>query len=183
MRRLIVLCLSMMLVATVASACGVLTRLQLNSPAGEYIGQGKSLSYTPVDGSFLVTRNFDNGISVQFKSSTNNDYWYLDFASADRSPLVAGKYKGAERFGFQSAGCPGLSITGCGRDCNTLTGFFEVKRVVYDIDGSVLELWITFSQSYGGFQPALTGEVLINIAPALTPTISESFGALKARYR
>src|SRR5207248_1355936 len=48
---------------TIAPTPGV-TLLTMVSQPGDYIGQGQSYAYTPQTGTFTVSRNFDNGVSI-----------------------------------------------------------------------------------------------------------------------
>jgi len=100
------------------SQANAATYLYFNSEPGDYIGQGLEQTLTEDDGIFSVSRNYDNGISIDFNGS---DWWYLDFAAPGDAELAVGPYENAERFPFQSPTLPGLSISGSGRGCNTLT--------------------------------------------------------------
>src|SRR5207248_7553975 len=55
------------------------TSLTMVSQTGDYIGQGQSYSYTPQTGTFMVNRNFDNGVSIFYSGSGHT--WSLDFAA------------------------------------------------------------------------------------------------------
>lgn len=63
-------------------------------------------------------------------------YWSADFTPAAGDVLAPGTYTDATRFPFNGTG-PGLSVSGSGRGCNTLTGSFTVKQAVFNrLDGS-----------------------------------------------
>ncbi len=147
------------------------TALALNSQLGDFIGGGISQTFTPTDGAFSTSRNFSNGISVQFNGGPH--FWFLDFAAPLGAPLATGVYEGATRWPFESLTAPGLSVSGEGRGCNTLTGRFEVLEVVYGVSGNVERFAATFEQHCEGGVPALVGAILINSTlpgPPLPPT-------------
>ena len=147
------------------------TALALNSQPGDFIGGGINQTFTPADGIFTPSRNFSNGISVQFNGGPH--FWFLDFAAPLGAPLATGVYEGATRWPFQSPTGPGLSVSGEGRGCNTLTGRFEVLEVVYGASGDVERFAATFEQHCEGGMAALIGSILINSTlpgPPLPPT-------------
>jgi VCBS repeat-containing protein len=148
---------------TISPPPGV-TSLYLNSQPGDYIGQGQTLSYTPAGGTFTASRNYDNGVSVNYQSATDlGTYWFTDFAAPGNATLVPGYYGNAARFPFQGGNQPGLSVSGEGRGSNTLTGNFTVLDAVYDSSGNVLQFDATFEQHSEGATPALFGEVKYNV--------------------
>jgi hypothetical protein len=139
--------------------------LTWRSPPGDYIGQGKTLTFTNADGDVLLGNAYPGQLSVQagFSGGASNN-WTLDFAAPDGAPLAASTYTDAQRFPFQSTGTPGLSVYGSGRGCNTLTGQFTVL----EIDKSIApaQFGARFVQSCEGFMPPLRGTVLVDaIAP------------------
>ena len=148
-----------------ATANAQVTSITLNSDPGDFIGGGQSLFFTPADGTFNATTNFDSGVSVSLFGPVH--FWFLDFAAAGDVPLTVGTYTGATRFPFQAFSEPGLSVDGDGRGCNTLTGSFTVLEVVYGSNGSVSSFDATFEQHCEGATPALRGEVRFNAHPVV----------------
>ena len=142
-----------------------MTTLTMTSDPGDYIGGGKTYSYSVLEGDFTAERNYLGGVSVNFHTPTNDQFWFLDFAAPNGAPLTVGTYTGAERFPFQSAGAPGLDVGGNYVGANTLTGSFVVKQLTYKPDGSVDRFWATFIQHADGVPPALRGEIKLNAAP------------------
>ena len=131
------------------------------SDPGDYIGQGRIWHMTLDDGEFGSSRNFANGVSVNFNGDT---WWNLDFAAPGRVQLEPGTtYLNAARFPFQRDDQPGLSVSGDGRGCNTLTGQFMVNDVVYAGD-RIQSFAADFEQHCEGAQPALRGTVLFNFS-------------------
>jgi hypothetical protein len=132
------------------------TSLLLDSEPGDFIGLGQRLFLTPEDGVFHAFPNVDDGVSVSFGSDTG--VWGLDFAAPFDAPLQVGTYSGAMRWPFQGDQA-GLSISGNGRGCNTLTGSFEVKQIVYGPVSELDAFWATFEQHCEGNLAALRGEI------------------------
>jgi len=119
-----------------------------------------------LDGTFTVSRNFDNGVELDFDGE---DFWTADFAAAGNVPLTVGVYSGAVRFPFQPANGNGLSIYGAGRGCNTLTGQFVVLEVVYGTGNTVQRFAADYEQHCEGGAPALFGSVRYNSSIPLAP--------------
>src|SRR5947208_1216385 len=142
-----------------ASAAHAGTLLFLNSEAGDYSGQGTGRLITSADGTFTASRNFDNGVNVDFAGNAPGDFWSVDLAAPASATLVPGVYEGATRWPFQAAGAPGLSVSGDGRGCNTLTGRFVVLEATYDVNGKVQSFAADFEQHCEGFVPALFGSI------------------------
>src|SRR5437763_16273702 len=135
------------------------TLLCLTSPAGDYVGQGAGRLITSADGTFTASRNFDNGVNVDFDGSAPGDFWSADFAAPMNATLVPGDNEGATRGPFQAAGAPGLDVHGEGRGCSVLTGRFVVLEATYDADGKVQIFAADFEQHCESAVPALFGSV------------------------
>lgn len=138
------------------------TSLTMSSDAGDYIGGGQQYSYTLADGSFAAVRNFAGGVSISFNTPMFSHFWYLDFAAPLSQPLAPGSYPGAIRYPFQDPSQAGLSVYGDGRGCNTLTGSFEVREIVYGPGDAIGSFRATFEQHCEGLLPALRGEIRFN---------------------
>jgi hypothetical protein len=137
------------------------TVLHMTSEPGDYIGQGNDYTLTPDTHTLNANRNYDNGVSFYLTAAGAN-FWHVDFAAPDEAELTAGAYANATRWPFQAVGVPGLSVSGQGRGCNQLTGYFEVLEVVYDASGQVLQFAADFEQHCEGAEPALTGQIRFN---------------------
>ena len=122
---------------------------------GDFVHPGQLL-LTPPDGTFTAARNFDNGVSVSIWAF---DEWFTDFAAPNNAILTKGTYANAQRYPFQAAGFPGLSIDGASRGCNTLTGNFNVLQATYDTAGKVRTFAADFEQHCEGQLPALFGSI------------------------
>ena len=136
--------------------------LIFDSQPGDYIGQGRQFTLTPVDGSITATGG-GTGVTVTFRGA---DWWGLNFTAANGAPLVPGVYENAHR--SASATWPGLDVYGDGRGCNQLTGRFTVLEAVYDA-GAVLRFAADYEQHCEGGPSALFGWVRFNssVAPPL----------------
>jgi len=172
--------LMMLVLGTASWATAGVTSIVLNSDPGDYIGGGQTMVFVETDGTF-VAQNSGNGSSVHvsFNTPTYSHWWYLDFAAPDLLPLVVGPYEGAVRYPFQGAGQPGLSVTGDGRGCNTVTGRFDVRELVLGAGNEVVSFRATFEQHCEGFAPALRGEVRYNAAVPLQLTAPSAVTALE----
>jgi hypothetical protein len=95
--------------------------------------------------------------------------WNLAFSAPGDALLVPGSYENATRWPFQSPTGAGLSISGSGRGCNTLTGRFDVLEAVYDSAGRVLRFAADFEQHCEGMEPALFGGVRYRSTIAAPP--------------
>jgi hypothetical protein len=145
------------------------TMLFLNSQPGDFVGAGLQQTITEVDGTFNARRNVDNGVSITFQSAGATRFWNVDMAAAGATLLTAGVYEGAIRFPFQPVGQPGLSISGDGRGCNTLTGHFEVFEVTFGPGDTVVSFAAGFEQHCEGNTPALSGFMLFNSGVPVPP--------------
>jgi hypothetical protein len=132
------------------------TSIVFDSDPGDYIGGGQFLVLGTTDGTFAAqSLNGSNGVQVSFNSP--NHWWYLQFVAPDLQTLTVGPHQGAVRYPFQGAGQPGLSVSGDGRGCNTLTGHFDVHELVFGGAAEVVSFRATFEQHCEGFAPALRG--------------------------
>ena len=146
--------------------------IELVSDPGDYIGQGQTYRYDDSNADIRFTRNYDNGIGVSILNLPGATYnrWTLNLAAPGNAEIQPGVYEAATRFPFQSIDKPGLSFSGNGRGCNTLTGRFEVFAVEYDGAGDVLGLSATFEQHCEDQTPALRGSIVFNTIPPVGAT-------------
>jgi hypothetical protein len=141
------------------------TFLYMNSEPGDYIGQGIEQLYTSDDSTIRGSFSQDGGGFFASVIQGNYDHWwYVDIAAAPGEPLVEGSYTGALRYPFND-GAPGLSVSGDGRGCNTLTGQFDVNQISRASTGELLVFDATFEQHCEGADPALFGRIRIENPP------------------
>jgi len=141
------------------------TTIEIESEAGDYIGQGKNYSYNETNADILYRRNHDGGISVSIDSlpdSNDSFWWRLALAAPGDEEIKVGVYESAQRFPFQDVDKPGLDFSGSGRGCNSLSGSFEVYEVSYDEDGELESLNVEFEQHCEGKNAALKGTLVFN---------------------
>jgi len=137
--------------------------LTWRSPVGDFVGGGKPLTFSADDGDILLSGHNSSWIEIYIDGGAFNS-WTLMFQAADHSALSTGTYLAAERWPFQDAGHPALSIYGDGRGCNNLSGQFNVFEL--DPSDPPTQFAARFVQSCEGFEPPLRGTLLYNaIAP------------------
>jgi hypothetical protein len=136
------------------------TTFALSSDVGDYIGQGQSATYTLANALFTVVPSA-SGITVGVKPSSSNSSWTLDLRAPEGLQLLPGIYEAATRYPFQSPVAPGLSFSGMGRGCNTLTGRFVVYEAQYGAGGIIDRFRATFEQHCEGGHPAARGDITI----------------------
>ncbi|MEU8888862.1 hypothetical protein [Streptomyces sp. NPDC048442] len=133
----------------------------LSFAGDDWIGGGESYAYSVENkDKFSVTSNKDQNVISVSVNAANGSWWSLDLA--DGKALKAGSYPGAIRYPFNDAGQPGLSLSGDGRGCNTLTGSFDIAQVVFGPNGYVQKLDATFVQHCEGGDAATKGEIHIS---------------------
>lgn len=125
--------------------------LKIVSPAGDFIGQGKTYEYK---GSDLVVKKTARGVHVEVKG------WGLDIGGPNGQFLAVGEHRDAKRF-FVSGKSPGLDFSGNGRGSNTLSGEFAVWELEV-AGGQFTRLAIDFVQRCEGKGPPLIGNLRIN---------------------
>lgn len=163
---------------------GPLTQMTFSGPVGEPISHGQVNHYTPADGVFTVQHDGDTsgGIYVFFNTPEHEHFFLLQLGAPNGETLQVGTYDNALRFLGSNIASPRLSLGADGAGCASSHGSFEVKDVAYDADGTVLRLWVTFTQ-YCGIKPdPCVGEFFYNM-DAATAVRTTTMGALKARYR
>jgi len=167
-----------------ATDTSLMTRLTISGEPGEFVSGGQTAVYTPADGAFQLQHdaNTSQGIMLYFYTPGLSHYWYVWIGGPDGTSPQLGEYTGATRFAPGTPGTPRLSVYGDHRGCNELTGSFNVKRIVYNSDGAVLSLWVTFTQYCDNSTKALTGELIFQV-DSDTPATPTSWGQLKMLYR
>ena len=127
----------------------------LQSDAGDYIGQGGIYTYTPADSTLATTANG----GLLHVGVSGNKVWTGDFRTMNIiTTLQPGYYGDLERYPFNNPAKGGLSWSGDGRGCNTLTGWFVVDSVAYT-NGSLTAIDLRFEQHCEGGPAALHGKI------------------------
>jgi hypothetical protein len=137
------------------------TFLYLNSQPGDFIGGGVEQLYTSADSTVWASLPpSGNAFTVRFIQGEHIHDWSVVLAAPPGQPLTTGSYTGAIRTsGFRPAGVPGMSVSGDGRGCGSLTGQFDVTELSRSPSGVLLAFDATFEQHCDGAAPALYGRV------------------------
>jgi hypothetical protein len=142
------------------------TFLYMNSRPGDYIGASVEHLYTSADsaigGSLSAGGNF---FSASVNQANFTHWWFVDLQAPSGQELAAGSYENAQRWPFQPPDVPGLSVSGDGRGCNTLTGQFDVNALDYAPTGELLVFEADFEQHCEGNPAALFGRIRIENPP------------------
>jgi len=169
LKRLVLLGILVLVAAPAAAQQPLDASLSFVSDPGDYIGGGQSRLFT-LDDASITSRYSDNGGHFGLTVFPfSGGFWFLDLAAPAGSQLVPGAYEGAIRYPFQSASQPGLSLSGDGRGCNTLTGRFDVLDAAFGANGYIERLHARFEQHCEGGTPALFGEVNVVNPPPPPP--------------
>jgi hypothetical protein len=144
--------------------------LYYRSMPGDYIGAGQTEVLAETTGSWgsMPVNSGYVALSYTGNSLSSGSWWYLNFATADGTPLKVGSYENAVRAPFHG-GNNGLEMTGSGRGCNQIAGRYTVLEVQTDGSGIITRLAIDFEQHCEGPQaPPLYGSLRINSTIAIT---------------
>lgn len=127
----------------------------LASEPGDYIGAGAEYLYVPADSQFKVTK----AKRLVRISVAGAEEWLGDFQSMSTLDRIeAGYYGNIRRRPFINPATAGMSWSGEGRICSTLSGWFVVDSITYD--GDVLTaIDLRFEQHCEGGAPALRGKI------------------------
>lgn len=129
--------------------------VDLQSDVGDYIGAGQNYAYT------LAVAQITAGESGgRFSININGDQdWSGSFQTPDTvNPLQPGSFDNLTRYPFHDPAVGGLSWTGEGRGCNTLSGWFAIDKATY-INGTLAEIDLQFEQHCEGRVAALSGQI------------------------
>jgi hypothetical protein len=127
------------------------------SEPGDWVGAGTSATFTTLIASPL------GGTSGASISAGGYGFQF----EAPSGALVPGVCEGATRYPFNLPGVPGLSVSGNGRGCNTLTGRFIIHEIGHDASGTVDRLAADLEQHCEGGIPALFAFIRFNSAVAI----------------
>lgn len=127
----------------------------LESETKDRIGQGKSYLYTNGNARFSIF-NDHNHLQIRVEGNQN---WIGDFqTSTPPNKLLRGYYGNLERFPFNVSPHAGMSWSGEGNACNTLTGWFTLDKTEI-VDGVVVGFDMRFVQYCDSAQVALRGAI------------------------
>lgn len=127
----------------------------LTSDVGDFIGGGRSYTYTQGDAPIGVTA----GGGHLLVTVHGAEAWSGDFqVMSTLSQLQPGYYANLRRYPLHNPAKGGLSWVGAGRGCTTVTGWFAIDVVTY-VSGSLTAIDLRFEQHCEGGTPALHGAV------------------------
>lgn len=142
----------------------------LQSDANDFIGQGLTKAYTPLDSIIEVGGGGMTAAGNRFQLTVRGDQEWTGFFQAMNtlSDLQPGYYGNLQRFPGNNPVFGGISWNGEGRGCGTATGWFVIDSVTYS--GSTLDsIELRFEQHCEGFTPALHGLVRWSAADTRQP--------------
>ncbi len=127
----------------------------LQSDNGDYIGAGLTQVYTQAN-AVLTTALAGAHLSVGVKGS---GYWNGEFLGMNFLNLLQpGYYPGLQNYSLPNPVTGGLSWTGNGAACNTLTGWFAIDDITVTA-GVLTAVDLRFEQHCGGATAALHGQI------------------------
>jgi hypothetical protein len=129
------------------------TRVTLVSDSGDFVGQGKTYTYTDSNMAFRVIGS-SNALEIDMSAG---QWWTGAFRAPPGELFLPGTYLNARRYGFQGSN-PGMSWHGEHRGCNTVAGQFVVDSLAWS-GGALVALSMSFEQHCEGLGPALRGTI------------------------
>ncbi|MEV5594702.1 hypothetical protein [Streptomyces sp. NPDC052496] len=123
------------------------------SEAGDWIGQGKSVTHTGATSTFSLKDSYNGG--VEFGVEGKREYWTAVFRPPLGERLTAGRT-------YQVTGVEGaatMEVYGNGRGCGNARGEFTVDRLYFTDEGKVTGLAARYRQICGSATGAMTGTV------------------------
>ncbi|SHG31132.1 hypothetical protein SAMN05443575_1987 [Jatrophihabitans endophyticus] len=133
--------------------------LTVAGAAGEPITQGKVWTFDDTDGLLQFSGNEGRltwRLSTRYGDG-NTDY-EVELAAPVGGQLTTGTYTNVARAGFNGTHA-GLSVSGQGRACNTLTGSVLIRSITTNQFGGVTELDASFTQYCDGSKVPLNGSL------------------------
>jgi hypothetical protein len=145
-----------------ADAAKPVTSVTMVSEPGDWVGAGVTQVFHP--GNAVITAfSGQRGVHVRIAREHAGADISMDFSPPPGRPLEPGLYRDAECAAFGPGTRPGLEVWGDGRACNEVAGEFEIKDIARGADGTIERLWLRYEQHCEGGDPALFGEVRIDM--------------------
>jgi hypothetical protein len=142
------------------------TTITLTSDAQDYVGAGRSYSYTNANAEIAV----DAGAGYFAIDITGDESWTGIFVlPAGMEHIQPGTYSGLQRYPFHDPAKGGMDWSGQSRGCSTITGSFTVSAVSYAGD-SLTSIDLSFEQHCEGVSAALRGEIHWRAGDATQPS-------------
>jgi Divergent InlB B-repeat domain/FG-GAP-like repeat len=135
--------------------------LFMDSQPGESIGQGRQWIFNSSNATFtamVIDATNGPGVRIGVVSDTS---WSLNSDAPAGAPLMAGTYFGATRFPFNQARA-GMELSGDGRVCGHLSGWFIVRQLERAIDGTIVRFAADLEEHCEAQDPGLFAAIRYN---------------------
>jgi hypothetical protein len=129
------------------------TYVYLNSSLGDYIGAGKTYTYTPASAPELRIDVSGNSLRVIVGGWNGT---FVDMANLTQ--MSEGYYAGLLRYPFHNPVKGGLDWSGNGRGCNQLSGWLAIDKITFQT-GNLTYLDARFEQHCEMGSSALRGKI------------------------
>lgn len=150
-----------------AGAPGMAAVLSVVSDPGDLVGGGQSNTFTLRGGITVSTDPSHSELQFRILPAGPSGSWFVNMKAPAGQQLGARLFDRAERYPFQEASQPGLSVYNS-NGCNQLTGRFLVGEAVYNADLTVQRFHAKFEQHCEGYSVALRGEIWIDAGGSTT---------------
>ena len=128
---------------------------------GDYVGGTTSQLFHPGNATIGISGT-SSRLQLSLDGGTHGTDFSLDLVAPQGDVLLPGVYENAQRYPFQASTRPGLSLSGDGRGCNTLTGRFTVYDMAVGANGVIDRFSATYEQHCEGAVAAAVGQISIN---------------------
>jgi hypothetical protein len=137
--------------------------VDLRSDPSDYIGGGKTYSYTSANADVSVIESGGHlTITVNGRHGFVDNWWTGDFQEPSRlHELKKGSYKDLERYPFGDRQKGSFDWIGEGRGSNELTGWFAIDRLSRT-NGDLSAIHLRFELHCEGGGPALRGQIRLD---------------------
>jgi len=129
--------------------------IYLQSDSGDYIGGGRTYSYTNANALINVTAT---GLQLGISVNGNQNWSGSLLLPSDAGNLQAGYFDKLTRAPFSDKAVGGLEWSGEGRGCNTLTGWAVIDSVTL-VDNVPTAIDLRFEQHCEGGSASLHGQI------------------------
>jgi len=152
-------------VTTLVPSAGPFWELFFVSEPGSWVGGGRTQFFQFGPGHpemlFSVYRNGANTIAVRVMAADISTIWDLALDGPGSAVLIPGRYDNASLYPGNGTGT-GLSFTGDGAGCSSISGSFDILELSYGPSGDVQRLAVNFEQRCDLNPAAVFGQLRIN---------------------
>lgn len=134
------------------------TVVYLTSDPGDFILGGATETYTPANAVIHASAS-GNWLRVTMDTGAAWNFEFKTMSSVDA--LEPGYYADVRRYPFHNPAKGGLTASGRGRGCNTLTGWYAIDQVEF-ASGVLASVTLRFEQHCEGEGPAMRGYIRWN---------------------